>query len=45
MCVAIKIENVNKSFGETVVLSNVNIEFEKGKVHGLIVEMVVVKLC
>ena len=36
MCVAIKIENVNKSFGETVVLSNVNIEFEKGKVHGLI---------
>lgn len=27
---------VNKSFGETVVLSNVNIEFEKGKVHGLI---------
>ena len=36
MCVAIKIENINKSFGETVVLSNVNIEFEKGKVHGLI---------
>ena len=36
MSTAIKIENVNKSFGETVVLSNVNIEFEKGKVHGLI---------
>ena len=36
MCVAIKVENVSKTFGETVVLSNVNIEFEKGKVHGLI---------
>ena len=36
MCIAIKMENVNKSFGQTVVLSNINIEFEKGKVHGLI---------
>lgn len=36
MCVAIKIENVSKSFGDTIVLSNINIEFEKGKVHGLI---------
>ena len=35
MCIAIKMENVNKSFGQTVVLSNINIEFEKGKVHGL----------
>lgn len=36
MGIAIKLENVNKSFGETLVLSNINIEFEKGKVHGLI---------
>ena len=36
MYVAIKIENVSKSFGDTIVLSNINIEFEKGKVHGLI---------
>lgn len=36
MSIAIKIENVNKSFGETTVLSNINIEFEQGKVHGLI---------
>ncbi len=36
MSIAIKIENVNKSFDETTVLSNINIEFEQGKVHGLI---------
>ena len=36
MSIAIKIENVNKNFGETTVLSNINIEFEQGKVHGLI---------
>lgn len=36
MSIAIKLENVNKSFGEIKVLSNINIEFEKGKVHGLI---------
>lgn len=36
MSFAITIENVNKTFGEKTVLSNINIEFEKGKVHGLI---------
>lgn len=36
MSIAIKIENVNKNFGEITVLSNINIEFEQGKVHGLI---------
>ena len=36
MSIAIRIKNVNKNFGETTVLSNINIEFEQGKVHGLI---------
>lgn len=36
MCVAIKVENVYKSFGKTVVLQNINVLFEKGKIHGLI---------
>ncbi|MBQ3865120.1 MAG: ATP-binding cassette domain-containing protein [Clostridia bacterium] len=36
MNAAIRVENVTKSFGETVVLSHINAEFEKGKVHGLI---------
>lgn len=33
---AIVIKNLTKKFKETVVLNNVNISFEKGKVHGLI---------
>ena len=36
MCVAIKVENVYKSFGKTVVLQDINVLFEKGKIHGLI---------
>ena len=30
------IENLTKKFKETEVLSNINITFEKGKIHGLI---------
>jgi len=33
---AITIEKVCKSFGESTVLSDINIGFEKGKIHGLI---------
>ena len=36
MSIAIKVENVSKVFGETAVLSDINVAFEKGKVHGLI---------
>ncbi len=36
MCVAIKIEKVSKIYGENTVLSSINMEFEQGKVHGLI---------
>ena len=36
MSTAIKVENVNKKFGETAVLTDVSVELEKGKVHGLI---------
>ncbi len=32
----IKIENVTKTFKENTVLNNVSINFEKGKIHGLI---------
>lgn len=32
----IKIENVSKSFGKVSVLSNINVIFEEGKIHGLI---------
>ena len=33
---AIVIEKVTKKFGENVVLNDISINFEKGKVHGLI---------
>ena len=36
MSIAINVENVTKSFGETTVLSDITVAFEKGKVHGLI---------
>ena len=36
MSIAIQVENVSKSFGETKVLSDINVTFEKGMVHGLI---------
>ncbi len=36
MANVIRIENVNKAFGETKVLSNVSISLESGKIHGLI---------
>ena len=36
MSTAINVENVTKAFGETTVLSDINVAFEKGKVHGLI---------
>ncbi len=36
MSIAIKVENVNKRFGETSVLTDVSVELEKGKVHGLV---------
>lgn len=36
MSTVIKIERVNKIFGETTVLSNVNANFESGKIHGII---------
>lgn len=32
----IDIENVNLRIGKTDILKNVNINFEKGKIHGLI---------
>lgn len=32
----ITVENVSKIFGESTVLSNITVKFEKGKVHGLI---------
>lgn len=32
----IKIENITKKFKENTVLNNVSINFEKGKIHGLI---------
>ncbi len=32
----IKVENVTKRFGNTVVLDHINMEFERGKIHGLI---------
>ncbi len=34
--IAIKIENVVKKFKNTTVLKNISVEFEKGKIHGLI---------
>ncbi|MCM1168166.1 MAG: ATP-binding cassette domain-containing protein, partial [Ruminococcus sp.] len=33
---AISVKNLTKRFKEVTVLNNINIEFEKGKVHGLI---------
>ena len=36
MADVIIIENLTKKFKETEVLSNINITFEKGKIHGLI---------
>ena len=36
MNIAVKIENVNKIFGSTKVLDQVNVEFEQGKIHGLV---------
>ena len=36
MSIAINVENVTKAFGETTVLSDINVALEKGKVHGLI---------
>lgn len=36
MSIAINVENVTKTFGETTVLSDITVAFEKGKVHGLI---------
>jgi len=32
----IKLENLSKSFGEDLVLKNVNREFEGGKIHGIV---------
>lgn len=32
----IKVESVSKSFRDCMVLKNINIEFEKGKIHGLV---------
>lgn len=32
----IEIKNVTKKFGESIVLNNVSVDFESGKVHGLI---------
>jgi len=32
----IKLENLSKSFGEDLVLKNVNREFEEGKIHGIV---------
>ena len=36
MGIAIKLDNVNKSFGENNVLKNISVSFESGKIHGLI---------
>ena len=32
----IVVENVTKRFGDNIVLDNVNVNFEKGKIHGII---------
>ena len=34
----IKIENLSKSFGSQIVLKSINLEFEKGKVYGIVGE-------
>ncbi|WP_445721942.1 ABC transporter ATP-binding protein [Flavobacterium sp.] len=34
----IKIENVSKSFGKNIILSNINLSFKKGKVYGIVGE-------
>ncbi|WP_062106739.1 ABC transporter ATP-binding protein [Bacillus niameyensis] len=36
MNVAIKVQNVSKSFGDETVLSNVSHDFEEGKIHGIV---------
>ena len=33
---SIKVDNVVKKFGETIVLDGVNVLFEKGKIHGIV---------
>lgn len=33
---AITVNNLTKKFKEVTVLDNINVEFEQGKVHGLI---------
>jgi len=33
---AITVENVTKKFNETIVLNNISLSFEKGKIHGII---------
>lgn len=32
---AIRVENISHRFGKNIVLGNINIEFEQGKIHGL----------
>lgn len=32
----VKVENISKSYGKTQVLSDVNVNFEKGKIHGIV---------
>lgn len=33
---AVEVKNISKSFGQTRVLQNVSVSFEKGKIHGII---------
>ena len=33
---AVEIRNVTKKFSETVALNHINVQFEKGKIHGVI---------
>lgn len=36
MDIAISVKNVYKKFGEDTVLTNVNIDFEEGRIHGIV---------
>lgn len=34
--IAIKVKNITKTFGTTTVLNDISIDFEKGKIHGIV---------
>ena len=40
----ITVEHVTKRFGQATVLNDINVSFEKGKIHGLILHLYIFSL-